>query len=133
MESLATDKWVCVRCRKCFKQKMGREALACPQCGAFMTNAGKKLKVPSQNDLKQWKKIELLLQAGYRFPSSHGNTRPKRLREVPEFLAEEKRVAEVHQRAWLTEERASELKAQRNRRKKVRACKQELRTLRNQD
>jgi hypothetical protein len=58
------DHNVCFHCRKMFKG-----VLICPQCGKPTHNLGLDFKVPKQDDVKQWRKVELLYAHGIRFAS----------------------------------------------------------------
>lgn len=68
--------FVCLACRKMFNQLpwfRRHDAPAktfkviCPECGAEMKNAGRGFKPPRRNNIKQWRKVDLLLQRGYRW------------------------------------------------------------------
>ncbi len=68
--------FVCLTCRKMFNQppsfrrfdSQKRTVQAnCPECGAEMINAGRNFKPPRRNNIKQWRKVELLLQGGYKW------------------------------------------------------------------
>jgi hypothetical protein len=50
-----------------------------------MTFAGRAFRTPKQTDLKQWQKVRLLMEAGFRF-YQNGGPKPAKLREVPAFL-----------------------------------------------
>ncbi len=41
--------------------------LICPQCKSAMHNRGKEFKPPRRNNIRQWRKVELLYQRGYRW------------------------------------------------------------------
>ena len=88
--------YACFNCRKVFKhspwelppkQRLISEKrnVKCPQCGIIMHCMGRNFKAPKQNDLKQWKKVEILFQHGFAY---HGfGYRPATLQEVESFLA----------------------------------------------
>ena len=68
--------FVCLKCRKMFNQPPSHRRLdrphkavqaSCPECGMEMTNAGHNFKPPRRNNIKQWRKVELLLQRGYKW------------------------------------------------------------------
>ncbi len=70
--------YVCFVCCKMFNQvsqwhwhrgwlKSPKKGYPCPECGAAMTNAGLNFKPPRRNNIKQWRKVELLLQRGYKW------------------------------------------------------------------
>jgi DNA-directed RNA polymerase subunit RPC12/RpoP len=86
--------FACFGCRKSFKQHMmasqvGRHEPKCPQCGERMSMMGRAFKAPMHSDIKQWQKVELLVNSGFLF-SSHNGKRPKTLREA-KALVETKR------------------------------------------
>ena len=66
--------FVCIGCRKMFNQppwfrrydKKAAQAV-CPECGVEMKNAGHNFKPPRRNNIKQWRKVELLLHRGYKW------------------------------------------------------------------
>ncbi len=73
--------YVCFSCRKMFNQLYwghwndwrgawnapAKKAYPCPECKAEMQNVGKDFKPPRQQNIKQWRKVELLFQRGYRW------------------------------------------------------------------
>lgn len=81
----------CFGCRKSFKRRPSdpAETLSCPQCGGPSYNMGRGFKAPRKGEAEQWKKVQKLYEAGYRF---HVNTRrdippyPGRLRDVDDFI-----------------------------------------------
>ncbi|RYZ67103.1 MAG: hypothetical protein EOP09_11605, partial [Proteobacteria bacterium] len=128
-------KCACFHCRKCFKQRSwldlpqrlrnadGARIFSCPQCRQPMTNMGWDFKVPRQTDVEQWKKVELLAKNGWSFHSyccGDSNLgpgpRPARLKEVPQFLEEQKRADFERRRKLRIEERAHQLKVRRRKR-----------------
>lgn len=84
--------WACFHCRKTFKSGTAAAHLErlCPQCRAPMTNMGTDFKAPAQTEVGQWRKVQLLAQAGVRFsprsPAQLPGERPATLAEVPAFL-----------------------------------------------
>ena len=95
--------FACFRCRKMFRQpsladlpETRRPAtgeprvVPCPECYGAMHNLGRDFKAPRQSDLKQWKKVEILLRHGFSYHSCGcgPGPRPAALRDVPAFLAE---------------------------------------------
>jgi hypothetical protein len=61
--------FVCFDCRKSFSYEanwkdLTTQAHICPQCGQSLVNMGRKFKPPRQQDVKQWKKIEIIRKAG---------------------------------------------------------------------
>jgi len=97
--------YACLTCRKVFRRRQDMESRAprkgehpCPDCGAPMMNLGPYFKAPKRTDLKQWAKVSLLAESGYFYHPYHPpscctwdgpGARPRRLREVPEFLVPE--------------------------------------------
>src|SRR4051812_10210095 len=62
----------------------------CPQCSAPMKAMGLDFKAPKQNDVRQWKKVEILYAHGYAFHSCGCNgpgARAEALRDVEPFQA----------------------------------------------
>ena len=53
---------------------------------------GRSFKAPKRTDDEQWKKVEKLWRAGFRFPTNTGwyevAPYPERLREVDEFISQ---------------------------------------------
>jgi hypothetical protein len=98
--------FTCFNCRKTFKESYSRskqdkkeglaissadfsDARICPQCKDEMIDLGLDFKTPKQNDLKQWKKVEILYQYGFTFHSCGccgPGLRPNELSQVEEFL-----------------------------------------------
>jgi len=85
----------CFACRKSFKiaprpaAAPAREP-ACPGCGKALSWMGRTFKAPRRSDVEQWRKVEALWNAGFRFHSyrSHPGAEPlpDRLREVEDFI-----------------------------------------------
>ena len=89
IESDPLMQFACFECRKSFKRKLGREAYACPQCGKDMCEMGRQFKAPKLDDVKQWQKVEALVQGGITFHSQRLyslRNMPKVLREVAPFI-----------------------------------------------
>jgi predicted RNA-binding Zn-ribbon protein involved in translation (DUF1610 family) len=105
--------YACFSCRKVFKQPSLKGAsghfvpstqskasqakikavdasrFACPQCGNPMEIMGRNFKAPRHANQREWKKIKLLVQNGFRFFSSgyNGrNTYPEKFGELGAFL-----------------------------------------------
>ena len=79
------------------KQRDTRSEVKCPQCKQLMKAMGHDFKTPKQNDLKQWKKVEILFEHGFKFGSCGCGVpgyRPATLQEVDSFLAENLRKSE---------------------------------------
>ena len=92
------DHLACFRCRKVWRKyvkavKPTRKHtdVSCPDCGGEVVSMGYDFKAPRRNDLKQWRKVELLARRGVLYHSAGWcgpGYRPKTLREVPQFLVE---------------------------------------------
>jgi len=80
----------CFRCRCSFKLKWTysdqREA-PCPNCRRPLAWMGRRFRAPKRSDIRQWKKVEALWNAGIRFSICNGPDRmPETLGEVQPFL-----------------------------------------------
>lgn len=123
------EKWACFECRKSFRKtnrweiharpvplaEDGERLVLCPQCGQRMNDMGLDFKAPRQNDIEQWKKVELLFANGYAFHSCGCNgpgPHPARLNEVPTFVAQEQQARELRQ-----QKRANQLMSRRKRKR----------------
>ncbi len=97
----------CFTCRKVFKKTVpgkSRElhrdcyvlgmtetvSFRCPECGGSLHAMGKTFRAPRSSQLEQWKVVEALFQAGFRFMSGRGSHAelPTRLRDVEQFIRE---------------------------------------------
>lgn len=84
--------YACFACRKAFKQPFDNERpdCLCPQCRQPMTNMGTDFKTPPHKNTDQWRKVQLLAQAGVKFfphwSDELPHKRPNTLAEVPAFL-----------------------------------------------
>lgn len=80
----------CFDCRKSFKISPKLAAPICPECGAAICFMGRSFKTPSKDDLSEWKKIEKLWNAGFRFWSYRSapdaEPFPKKLSDVDGFI-----------------------------------------------
>lgn len=85
----------CFDCRR--SQKVASDPLAapeagpaCPACGGPLHWMGRSFKVPKRSDTEQWRKVEALWKAGFRFHSYRSRPEaealPGRLREVEDFI-----------------------------------------------
>jgi len=66
----------CFTCRKMFNHKAASfrdwsRKVDCPQCGTVLNDMGHDFKAPRKNDIKQWRKVELLFRRGYRWQQNH--------------------------------------------------------------
>ncbi|WP_444901268.1 hypothetical protein ACJJIG_16520 [Microbulbifer sp. SSSA007] len=86
---------VCFNCRKSYKRPVeysGKKATRChpcPGCGECMHEMGRSFKAPKAVDKRQWRKVQILFAAGFRFIScgSHeGAKLPAELSELEGFL-----------------------------------------------
>jgi len=88
--------FACFRCRRSFKRSVEFGAMdyvkRCPHCGGRALDLGRHFKPPKVGDLDQWKKIRLLVAAGFFFQHV-GNDEtsqvpyPETLEEAREFIA----------------------------------------------
>src|SRR3954453_22868801 len=98
------DRFACFRCRKAFKRRKAEdlpsrmrgdeeapEPVRCPDCRGAMHDMGMDFKAPPKQDVRQWKKVELLFAHGFTFHSCGccgPGLMPAELREVQAFLDE---------------------------------------------
>ena len=79
----------CFHCRKSWKLSENSAAI-CPQCAEPAHFMGRAFKAPKKSDLEQWKKVERLWSAGFRFFPNTGwrdvEPYPEHLRDVEEFV-----------------------------------------------
>lgn len=78
----------CFDCRKSWKVQVGREAV-CPQCAVRLHEMGRAFKAPKATDQKQWRKVEALWRAGFRFwhrGSTEVEPFPEHLSDVEDFI-----------------------------------------------
>lgn len=79
----------CFDCRKSWKLSEESTAI-CPQCSGALHWMGRAFKPPKRSDIEQWKKVESLWRAGFRFIPNTGwrdvEPYPERLREIPAFI-----------------------------------------------
>lgn len=91
--------FACFACRKSFKQHMMASQLdkhepKCPQCGDKMSMMGRAFKAPKHTNIKQWRKVELLVKNGFLFnPKSHHGKRPETLREAKAFVENRRKTS----------------------------------------
>lgn len=81
----------CFNCRKSWKLPE-ESAAVCPQCEQPVSWMGRAFKAPRKSDVEQWKKVEELWLAGFRFfPNTRGREvapYPERLRDAAGFVAD---------------------------------------------
>lgn len=137
-------KFACFACRKMFRQndesrmsqkprldESGIRIAVCPQCGARMQNLGLDFKTPPQNDVEQWKKVEKLFEAGVTFGScgcSGPGPRPRKLKEVDDFLRQQSQSRSQWKRSQQVSQRAAQLKTLRRKRAKQSAQRKAQKT-----
>ena len=80
----------CFSCRVSFKRSsLDADPAICPSCANPLAKMGRSFKAPRKSAIKQWKKVQLLWEAGYRFPtnsSAPAAEYPKRLADVETFI-----------------------------------------------
>jgi DNA-directed RNA polymerase subunit RPC12/RpoP len=95
--------FACFRCRRSFKRsvQVGSKDYVrrCPHCGGRAIDLGRHFKPPKADDLGQWKKVRLLVAAGFFFQHVYDEESsqvpyPDTLEEAREF------VLRYRSRAW---------------------------------
>ena len=81
----------CFQCRKCFKRSIEtwEAGPKCPDCGSATHVMGRHFRAPSVRATKQWRKVEMLYQAGIHFSGTQSGELgqfPDTLLEAREFL-----------------------------------------------
>lgn len=83
----------CFVCRRSFKLAVADDEQSerrCPGCGGLLHWMGRSFRAPKRTDLDQWKKVERLWHAGFRFQSyrsaSDAEPLPDRLQDLDDFL-----------------------------------------------
>jgi len=61
--------FVCFGCRKSFKLPVSKAPRICPQCRQPMEMLSRKFSAPRAADLMQWRKVQYLVEHGFRFYS----------------------------------------------------------------
>lgn len=88
--------FVCFHCRKSFKYPALPERRLCPHCAGPMERLGRKFSAPKASDRMQWRKVQYLVEHGFRFqtvfvPVAPGVSRsvdyPRTLKEAEVFVA----------------------------------------------
>ncbi len=97
------QKYACFDCRKVFKSLRRKHPAPCPECGRAMRSVGLDFRAPRQADVRQWKKVELLVRRGFAFDSCGcgPGRRPVRLRDLPAFFAEQEQAEKERMRELL--------------------------------
>lgn len=95
--------YACFQCCKVFKQTRFYElpedvrpvspaerVVPCPECGEPMADMGLDFKMPRKQDVRQWRKVEILCRHGVTFHTCGcgAGYRPSTVCEVGPFLAE---------------------------------------------
>jgi hypothetical protein len=86
--------FVCFGCRKSFKRAWPRDISGtrqCPECGGITYGLARKFKPPRKDDLAQWRKVQYLVEQGFRFGTlfdENGNLvrYPRTLKEAIDFV-----------------------------------------------
>jgi hypothetical protein len=77
----------CFVCRRSFKLAVdlsqAEQERRCPGCRGVLRWMGRSFRAPRRTDFDQWRKVEILWEAGYRFTSYRGPAGP-----LPETLKE---------------------------------------------
>lgn len=66
----------------------------CPDCGHPATLMGRAFRAPRQNEVEQWRKVELLVQAGFIFRSSVVGRYPDTVTEARAFVESHRKVSD---------------------------------------
>ena len=87
--------FACFQCRKVFKRRVSAssgeiERPNCLRCGAELWFTGTAFRAPRQEDIKQWRKAEMLIRSGMVFSPNSGAL-PETLREAIPFLMSRRR------------------------------------------
>lgn len=61
--------YVCFQCRKSFKYPAREAPRICPQCGKQTERLSRKFSAPTSKNIAQWKKVQYLVEHGFRFYS----------------------------------------------------------------
>ena len=68
--------FVCFACRKSFKYPAQPEQRTCPQCRGPMEQLSRKFSAPKSTDLMQWRKVQYLVEHGFRFHTAYVQVAP---------------------------------------------------------
>lgn len=84
--------FVCFSCRKSYKLPTSDKPRLCPQCRKPMEMLSRKFSAPKSKDILQWKKVQFLVEHGFRFYSVYVVTElgGKRAVKYPATLDEAK-------------------------------------------
>ena len=88
--------FVCFACRKSFKYPAQPEPRVCPQCRRPMERLSRKFSAPKSTDLMQWRKVQYLVERGFRFHTAYVPVAPGVSRSVdyPQTLQQAKAFVE---------------------------------------
>ena len=88
--------FVCFACRKSFKYPAQPEPRVCPQCRRPMERLSRKFSAPRSTDLMQWRKVQYLVEHGFRFHTAYVPVAPGVSRSVdyPQTLQQAKAFVE---------------------------------------
>ena len=88
--------FVCFACRKSFKYPAQPEPRVCPQCRGPMERLSRKFSAPKSKDLMQWRKVQYLVEHGFRFHTAYVPVAPGVSRSVdyPKTMQEAKAFVE---------------------------------------
>lgn len=95
--------FVCFACRKSFKLPVSISPRLCPQCRRPMEMLSRKFSAPRSGDIAQWKKVQFLVEHGFRFYSVYEPTESggKRAVRYPATLQEAKHFVHAFKtQAW---------------------------------
>jgi hypothetical protein len=79
----------CFDCRKSFKMAPRTRQPTCPNCGGAAHWMGRSFKAPPASDREQWRKVQALYDAGFRFFSYRSKECapfPERFADVKTFI-----------------------------------------------
>jgi len=62
----------------------------CPDCKQRLTLVGRAFRAPRQQDIEQWRKVEILARSGFTFWSSVGR--------YPDTVSEARKFVELHRK-----------------------------------
>jgi hypothetical protein len=79
----------CFACRKAFKKDLADPCYqpGCPECSGPLRDMGRYFRAPRKADTQQWRKVEMLAQAGVYFRTHEMGRMPETLLEAREFIA----------------------------------------------
>jgi hypothetical protein len=61
--------FVCFGCRKSFRKPHSQHVHLCPECAKPMIMLGRKFHAPKRSELRQWRKVQFLVEHGFLFQS----------------------------------------------------------------